>query len=139
MPERKTAVASFIINKDGELLIIKRRNNDPHKPGVWEIPGGRVEKGEKLTDCLVRETKEETNIDIDILFPFGLHEFTRDDGQDINLIIFLCRPKTTDVKLSEEHTDYEWLDLDGDISKLFPAFYKDIEAYKKYFRKISKK
>jgi len=40
----RIAVKSFIVNEKNELLLIKRRDDDVHKPGAWEIPGGRLEK-----------------------------------------------------------------------------------------------
>ena len=45
MDEFRNAAKAFII-KEGKLLLIKRRPNDPHKPGAWDIPGGRLELGE---------------------------------------------------------------------------------------------
>jgi 8-oxo-dGTP diphosphatase len=128
------AVKSFIVNRKGELLVIKREKNDEHKPGVWEIAGGRLEPGEDPVEGLKRETKEETGLEIEVLNPLGIHHFTRDDGQKITMVVFLCKPLTEKVKLSKEHTKDEWLDLDADISKLFPAYHKEVKAFKLYFR-----
>jgi len=52
------AVKAFII-KDGKALLLKRRLNDEHKPGTWDIPGGRLEAGEDPISGLRREVKEE--------------------------------------------------------------------------------
>ncbi|MBI4150408.1 NUDIX domain-containing protein [Candidatus Woesearchaeota archaeon] len=104
------AVKSFIVHGT-KLLILKRRPNDPHKPSVWEIPGGRIAAGENPYDGLLRETKEETALDIEPICPLGVQHFTRDDGQRITMIIFYCKPSHTHVRLSEEHTDYQWIDL----------------------------
>ena len=41
------AVKSFIINSNNELLLIKRRSNDVHSPGQWDIPGAAVYGPEK--------------------------------------------------------------------------------------------
>jgi len=56
MDNFRVAAKSFVI-KDNHLLLIKRRPNDVHKPGVWEIPGGRLEPGENPFEGLKRETK----------------------------------------------------------------------------------
>ncbi len=61
---------------DGKLLMI-RRAKEPGK-GLWSIPGGRVEKGEYLSQALVREVKEETNLDIDVKELLGILEVPGD-------------------------------------------------------------
>ncbi len=107
----RIAVKSFIVNKENKLLLLKRRSNDVHKPGNWDIPGGRLELGEDPFVGLKRETKEETNLDIDIISPLHVQHFTRDDGQKITMLIILCKPTHNNLKLSEEHTEYSWISL----------------------------
>jgi 8-oxo-dGTP diphosphatase len=51
-------VAVAVIEKDGNILIGKRKRGKFLK-GVWEFPGGTVEKGETLEQCLLRELQEE--------------------------------------------------------------------------------
>ncbi len=127
------AVKSFIINNKGELLIIKREDNDIHCAGHWEIPGGRLDPGEDPFEGLKRETKEETGLDIEIKHPIRIHHFTREDNQKITLISFFCRPLSESIKLSEEHIDYEWSSLDKAQKKLHEAFVKDINVFKENF------
>lgn len=127
------AAKAFIVNGEGKLLIIKRRENDAQQPSTWDFPGGRLDHGESPFEGLKRETKEETNLEIDIKNPIRVHHFTRDDGQQITMINFLCRPLSNDVKLSEEHTEYEWAELDKAFSKIHPSFKEDIEIFKNYF------
>ncbi|PIR76571.1 MAG: hypothetical protein COU32_01355 [Candidatus Magasanikbacteria bacterium CG10_big_fil_rev_8_21_14_0_10_42_10] len=57
-----------MIIRDGKILMNKR--NDPHNPQfheVWEFPGGTVEIGENIFENVVRECKEETGYDVEIL------------------------------------------------------------------------
>lgn len=104
------AAKAFIV-KDGKVLLIKREPTDTHKPSQWDIPGGRLNPGENPFIGLKREILEETGIDIEILMPLAVHYFTRDDGQVITLLIFLCKPLSDEIKLSHEHTEYKWADL----------------------------
>ena len=53
--------------KDSRLLIMKRVSSRKVWPGLWEIPGGRLEKGETDEEALVREFLEETGIKIKVL------------------------------------------------------------------------
>ena len=125
----RLAVKSFIINNN-KLLVVKRRLNDVQKPGIWEIPGGRLNIGEDPFEGLKRETKEETNLDIEIIKPLNVRHFTRDDKQVITLIIFLCKPSSKNIKLSEEHTAYDWIDLDN--KKLAEFYRKEVELFKRF-------
>lgn len=111
MDNFRNAVKAFIV-KDGSVLFLRRPSNDAHKPGEWDIPGGRIELGEDPHTALHRELYEETGMAVDINMPISLHHFTRDDGQRIAMTIFWCSPKTTDIVLSEEHEDYKWVSVD---------------------------
>ena len=131
----RIAVKSFIVNSNKHLLVIKRRSNDVHKPGVWDIPGGRLELGEDPFLGLKRETKEETGLGIDILAPLHIQHFTRDDGQKITMLIFLCKALSNDVKLSDEHTNFTWADIK---EKIIPEWLtepcKNFEKF--YFKSV---
>jgi len=135
MKEPGIAVKSFIINRKNELLLIKRRDNDPNAAGSWEIPGGRLSSGENPFEGLKRETKEETGLDIEILNKLNTQNFTRGDGQKITMLIFLCKPLSNSISLSEEHTNYEWTDLDTALSKIHKGFHEEIKIFKKNFLK----
>jgi 8-oxo-dGTP diphosphatase len=135
MENFRIAVKAFIINDEGKLLLIKRRSNDVHAAGVWEIPGGRLDLGEDPFAGLKRETKEETNLDIEVMNPLKIDHFTREDGQKITMLIFLCKPLSNKIKLSEEHTDFVWEELNKAKEKLHKAFHKDIDIFNKYFSK----
>ena len=77
----------------------------------WELPGGKVEKGEFFDEALIREFKEETNLDV------TLGEFYEAIQQDfvkkrtVQLIINVI-PENYNVKISEEHIDYSWVDIE---------------------------
>ncbi len=121
MDNFRNAAKAFII-KDGKLLILKRRPNDPQRPGAWDIPGGRLELGEDPFEGLKREAREEINCEIEIIMPISVHHFVRDDGQKITLTIFLSKLLTHEIKISEEHTEYRWIDL-AQASEVLPEFF----------------
>jgi 8-oxo-dGTP diphosphatase len=127
----RNAVKAFIIN-DGKVLLIKRRSNDIHKPGGWDIPGGRLELNEDPYTGLIREVKEEVQLEIEILFPIDIHYFTRDDGQQVTLMIFCCKPLSTKVTLSEEHTEYRWHSLDTPLEDFPDWLQAPVKKFKTY-------
>jgi 8-oxo-dGTP diphosphatase len=61
------SVGAMIINEEGKVLLCKRSKTARNEQGQWEIPGGEVEFGEKLTDAIHREMKEELDIDIELV------------------------------------------------------------------------
>lgn len=63
----KTATTG-IIEHNGKILIAKRKKKDRE----WEFPGGKIDEGETPEACLVREIKEELDIDVRIKHNMGL-------------------------------------------------------------------
>lgn len=59
-------VGAFIFRGGGEEVLVVRRGAPP-RMGVWSVPGGAVEIGERLEDALRREIAEETGLDVEIL------------------------------------------------------------------------
>jgi len=57
----------FVINKEGEILLIKRTDN-----GRWAMPGGCNDLGETPSECAIRECKEETGFDVKLLSLMGV-------------------------------------------------------------------
>ncbi len=52
----------LIYNKENELLLLRRSNNDSFEPNKWCLPGGKLEEGETIKQAVIREVLEETNI-----------------------------------------------------------------------------
>lgn len=71
--------------------------------GYWEFPGGKVMEGEEYEECLIREIKEELDIDIIQLkyFTTHLHQYTE---FIIELIAFTCIPARKNFVLTEHET-----------------------------------
>jgi 8-oxo-dGTP diphosphatase len=126
------AVKCFVVS-DGRLLLLKRSKKTKHRPGAWDIPGGRLEPGENPFEGLERETMEETGIKTEMVAPLYVDYFRREDGQQITMIVFLCKARSTDVILSEEHDEYVWKDLK---ETGFPEFVEPmLKNYRQYFSK----
>jgi|SRR3989338_4911969 len=126
----RVAVKAFIV-KDNKLFIIKREEKDIQSPNIWEIPGGRLELGEDPYLGLIREIREETGMLVEILYPLSVRHFMRDDGQVITMIIFLCKPQTSFVKLSSEHSKFEWEEIEKSKEKLTEFFHEEIDLFNK--------
>ena len=101
----------------------------------WDLPGGRLELGEDPFVGIKRETKEETGLDIHVLNPLQVHHFTRDDGQKITMIVFLCKPLSQNVTVSQEHTEFKWININQAKSLLVNNFHAEVDLFMKYFGK----
>ena len=64
----KTATA--IISFPGDKILLIKRNTVPFK-GYWGLPGGRMDPGETIEQTIVREAKEETGLDVEIVCKIG--------------------------------------------------------------------
>ncbi|MBX4204647.1 MAG: NUDIX domain-containing protein [Candidatus Doudnabacteria bacterium] len=132
MDNFRNAAKAFIV-RGNKLFMMKRRPNDPHKPGKLDIPGGRLELGEDPFEGLKREVKEELNSQVEIIMPLAVKHFVRVDGQKITLIMYWCNLLSDEVKLSEEHTEQKWMDID-ELKDIPEFFHEAIGNYKKYIK-----
>jgi mutator protein MutT len=64
LPRKKIGVA-VIWNRSGQILIDKRKVGGA-MGGLWEFPGGKIEAGETVADCIIREINEELGIEITV-------------------------------------------------------------------------
>lgn len=128
------AAKAVIVDHDGRVLFIRRRPNDVHRPGEWDVPGGRLGGGEDPAAGVRRETMEEVSLDIEVGQVLDVHHFTRQDGQVITMMIFLCRPLSGDVRLSEEHTEHQWVSF-AEAGAYAPVWFPSImEKYERWMR-----
>ena len=99
-------VAAIIKNEGGKILIAKR-NLKKSQGGLWEFPGGKIEKDETREEAVIREIKEELTIDIKVDKYLAEKVFNYPD-KDINLIAMECTQIGGNVELTE-HEDYRWV------------------------------
>jgi len=130
MDNFRLAAKGFIVS-DGRLLLLQRRLNDVQKPGIWELPGGRLELAEDPFVGMKREVLEETGLEVEVLMPFSVRHFARDDGQTITMLVFLCKAFEENVKLSEEHIAFEWVQAEKAKEKITDFFYKEVDLFNK--------
>ncbi len=105
-------VGALIFNPEGKMLLVQS-----HKfHGKWVVPGGHIEVGEKMTDAIIREAKEETGLDVyDPQFIFH-QEFIQDESfwKKMHFIFFdfACKTDSTNVVLNDEAQAYTWVSLE---------------------------
>ena len=82
-PKHIVSAATIVLNSKNEILLIKGPKRG------WEMPGGQVEEGESLTAAAIRETKEESGIDVEILKFCGIFQNVK---KSICNTLFLAKP-----------------------------------------------
>jgi 8-oxo-dGTP diphosphatase len=89
--KRVLVAAVALIDADGRVLMAKRPEGKS-LAGLWEFPGGKVEANENLEAALIRELKEELNIDVtaSCLAPLTFASHAYDDFQ-LLMPLFVCR------------------------------------------------
>jgi 8-oxo-dGTP diphosphatase len=106
-------VTCAIIVKDDKILVAQRSER-MKLPLKWEFPGGKLEENESEKDCIIREIKEEINIDIEILKK--LSNSIYDYGTfKINLIPFLAEYVSGEIRLAE-HKEHKLLEKEELLS-----------------------
>ncbi|HEY4509018.1 MAG TPA: NUDIX domain-containing protein [Candidatus Paceibacterota bacterium] len=123
------------IEKDGKVLVLF----DPVE-GL-DFAGGKIQEGEavdadasSLVLSLKREVMEETGLEIEVYNPFAVwyHEFPkthRNYPKVVYLVAFRAKYVSGDVKLSEEHNNFRWVDKNN---------YKEVDDGSDYFDVLEK-
>ena len=122
---------AFIENR-GKILAIQDSATD-----LWDFPGGKIKWDESLEESLKREVREETDLEIKIGKPFHIWKYKVVEknsisfGKRIILIGIKCEYVSGTVRLSDEHSNYEWV-TNKDFGK---AKYSRewLDALNKYF------
>lgn len=129
-------VAAIIVNENGQILLQSRADNER-----WGLPGGCQELGERFEDTVIREIKEETNLDIKeenlelIAIVSGnsrRNEYPNGDVVINNTALYCVRNYSGNLKWDSESKSMKFFDLDN-----LPTNQNDpdlIEIYKKYLK-----
>ena len=130
--------AAIIVNENDQILLQSRADRDK-----WGLPGGCQELGERFEDTVIREIKEETNLDVKeedlelIAVVSGesrRNEYPNGDVVINNTVLYCIKKYSGELKWDSESKEMKFFDLDN-----LPQNQNDpdlIEIYKKHIRKI---
>jgi 8-oxo-dGTP pyrophosphatase MutT (NUDIX family) len=128
-----TAARAVIRDQEGRILFIRRRDN-----GLWAMPAGSQELGESILDCLKREVKEESGLDVILATPMAIYSqvsivTASGDPYQLFLVQFLVDEWSGElVTETDETVDARFLDLD-ELPENIPDSYhevlKDLQEY----------
>ena len=121
-------IAVSVIEYKNKILITKRLNKN-FLPGLWEFPGGKIEKNETAIQAIIREVKEETNLTVSNPIFLGniKHKYSH---FGVNISLFISFPKSIkSLNLSQE---YRWIRMKDILNYPLPkANHKMLDILKK--------
>jgi 8-oxo-dGTP diphosphatase len=101
------SVRAVIYDKNGRCLLLKRSMKSRNFPGKWEFPGGKVDRGERFDDALLREVREETGLAVRIKRFIGAAESEMPHVTAIQLVMEV-EPAPGLPMISPEHEADTW-------------------------------
>jgi 8-oxo-dGTP diphosphatase len=130
-PSQPIVGVGAIITQEGKILLAKR-GSEPGR-GKWSVPGGLVELGEKLEKAVVREVKEETNLDVEVIRLIdAVDNIVRDSNGKLQyhfaILDYLASLKGGILQPSSDVLDARWVRIeeaeDYDLANAFRDFLK---------------
>ena len=101
---QRVRVVGAALLRDGRVLA-SRRTEPPRLAGLWEFPGGKVEPGESDAEALVRELREELQVDVEVGDQLGQE---LPIGETAVLRVYVCRLLSGEPALVD-HDAHRWL------------------------------
>jgi len=107
----KLVITAIIVNKKTKkFLIVKRSKDSDIHPGLWVFPGGILEDFETIDQCLKREIKEETELEIEDKKNYiSNYIYNRPNGESTLGLCFLVFTDEDKIKLNKELEDFKWI------------------------------
>ena len=130
-PDQPIVGVGAVIVSEGKLLL-EKRSNEPSK-GKWTIPGGLVDLGESIEQAVIRETKEETCLDvegprlIDVVDNVDLDEAGKVKYHFV-IVDYIVKIKGGTVEAASDAEDLRWVPLSEveayDLTRSFRLFFR---------------
>jgi 8-oxo-dGTP pyrophosphatase MutT (NUDIX family) len=101
-------VARALVESDGRVLLVRRAAWDS-LPGLWELPGGKVDRGEPVLEALARELEEETGLMLAGARHLSTRHMISPRGRRVREQVYVTTAIGA-VTLSAEHDAFAWVD-----------------------------
>lgn len=108
----RVGACTIIFNDIGQVLLTRRADN-----GKWCVPGGHMDMDETIQQTAIRETKEETGLDVEIERMSGMYSvvypadiFPEKKARSVFIVAFRCKILGGKLTLNEEVTEFGWFD-----------------------------
>ncbi len=106
MTDHVTRVVAAVL-VDGDRVLVAQRPHHKRQGGLWELPGGKVDPGETDADALVRELREELDVDVTPGEHLATSRHAYEHGT-IELVAVACRLRRGTPR-AVEHAELRWM------------------------------
>ena len=110
-------VAKSLIIENNKILLIRRSAESKFFPTLWDFPGGKLEFNESPEESVIRETLEETALNITIDKLLGEYDYVGND-KPTHFWIFSVKEFVGKIKLGKDHNDYILISKETPSKKL---------------------
>lgn len=139
-------IVKGIVTYQGDILLGKKEeteSGDHPIDGAWHIPGGHLEKGEKIEEAVKREIKEETGLEVDIHRVVDVMSFKWEEGDSRNSvqIYYHCEADSRDAEARDDLEKVEWVsapELESQLHEIGTEFINRRENLTNFFEKLEK-
>ena len=107
---RNPAPAAGVVIVEDDCVLMVRRKFDP-RAGMWTLPAGFVEYDEHVTECAVREAKEETSLEVELIRLFGAYMAMDDPRTQVVLLLYLARRIGGEVQPGDDASEARFFPL----------------------------
>jgi 8-oxo-dGTP diphosphatase len=110
----EVTVARALVESGGRVLLVRRAAWDS-MPGLWELPGGKIDGDEPVLEALARELDEETGLMLAGTELLSTRELISPRGRSVREFVYVASAVGT-VTLSHEHDDFVWAEAPHDFA-----------------------
>jgi 8-oxo-dGTP diphosphatase len=128
----RVGVGAIVLDEAGRIGLLQRGPLARNEQGMWACPGGAVERGERLTEAIVREVREEVGMEIAVLAQLAAFDHLLPDGEQWVSVAFVVRllSGTPTAKEPGKCIAWEWFALDTLPQPLSPLAETHLAAFR---------
>jgi ADP-ribose pyrophosphatase YjhB (NUDIX family) len=101
--------SGVVLVERGSVLLVQRKFEP--RVGMWTLPAGFIEAGEDAPACAVREMREETNLDIELVRLFNVYSAFDDPRTAVVLVLYVGKRVGGDVRCGDDASDARFFEL----------------------------
>jgi len=116
-------IDAIITNSNNEILLVKRDAGSKAYPNLWSLISGKVDWGEEVKEAVIREVKEETSLDIEVIKFTGKYydKKGRHPTKTMICLPHICKVVGGELRAGSDAEDAKWFKLD-DVKNMELAF-----------------
>ncbi|XP_010467003.1 PREDICTED: nudix hydrolase 5 [Camelina sativa] len=120
----RIGIGAFVLNKNGEMLVVQENSGYLKDRNVWKVPTGTIKEGESIWAGAIREVKEETDIDTKFVEVLAFKESHQAVWQRKTDIFFVCELEASTFEIKRQESELsaaKWMPVEEYVNQPFHA------------------